>query len=200
MYVKIIDEWRHANEVVAFALIAILTSIAVTLLAIARRTGAVADAPAADAPPEATLNGLLVVGGVALAAGAATFFAQVSRERRAAKRYSCRLPCEVNLHGAILPSRLVNISENGAQIRTKGFRLREGDVIRIRVDAVGQEATVVWSDAGRAGMKFSHRMTYDAFRAVLARARKGGSLSVAGDSAKKAPSPAEKGPSDQSER
>ena len=177
MNMKSGDQWRHANELMAFGLIAILVSASVTLLAVARRSG-FEPAIAADGDGSVfTLRGIAIVAGAALVAGGATYLSQLTKERRMAKRYDCRLPCEVNLHGAVLRSRLVNISENGAQIRTKGFRLREGDAIRIRTADVTQDATVVWSDGGRAGMKFSHRLTYDAFRAILARARKRGTLS-----------------------
>ena len=174
--------WRNANELMAFGLVAILLSGAVTVLAVARRTGVEPLVIPFDGEISVTLRGAAVVIGATLAAGAATYVAQLTKERRAAKRYDCRLPCEVNLHGAVLRSRMVNISENGAQIRTKGFRLREGDAVRIRTANVAQDATIVWADGGRVGMRFAHRLSYDEFRAILARARKRGSLAVRGAS------------------
>lgn len=170
---------RFVNEVCAFGVLIILVSISVTLLAVARRSERPLPELIQTAAPETggmSWQGIAIVLGAAVVTGGATFVAQIARERRKAKRYNCRLTCIVKMAGDNLSARLVNISEHGAQIQTKGYRLIAGDRLRLTVGAVVTDAIVVWSDTGRAGMRFQYALGYNDFRAVLRQARLKGSL------------------------
>ncbi|MEL7464181.1 MAG: PilZ domain-containing protein [Pseudomonadota bacterium] len=175
------DPWRYSNELVALGVIVIITSFAVTLLAVARRAGEggetfAAPEPASDVAGSTTPESIAIVLGVAALTGLLVFAAQVAKERRGAKRYACRLPCHVAFAGENFRARMVNISETGAQLKTKGYALREGDRLHLSVADARMEALVMWTGSGRVGVRFASRLDYDSFRAVLRRARERGAL------------------------
>lgn len=175
------DPWRYANELVALGVVVIITSFAVTLLAVARRARPNPETPVGaggegDVAGSVTPESIAIVLGVAALTGLVVFGAQVAKERRGAKRYACRLPCHVVFAGEDFRARLVNISETGAQLTTKGYALREGDHLALTVGDTRAEAKVIWTGSGRAGVKFARKLDYDPFRAILKQARQRGFL------------------------
>lgn len=177
------DPWRYANELVALGVVVIVTSFAVTILAIARRASAlrgdaslIPPSGGADFVGTATPEAVALVLSIAAFTGLLVFGAQVAKERRGAKRYACRLPCHVAFAGEDFRARLVNVSETGAQLKTKGYALREDDRLTLTVADIRIDASVVWTGQGRIGVKFARKLDYDAFRGILKRARDRGFL------------------------
>lgn len=178
------DSRRWIEGTLAVATFAVTFAWAASLLAISRRAGGGAT------PAQDTLSGasfgvddlLWVAAATALAGGAATLM-QRSAERRGVKRHQCRLGFKLDLFGAAFTASLLDISERGAQVKIRGFSLSPGEPVTLLIGDVRQRASVVWSKDRKAGVRFDEEMPYDAFRAVLNRARKRGRL-LAGDEAK----------------
>lgn len=167
---------RWIEGTLAVATLAVVFAWAVSLLAISRRAANAGASTEAPSGYSLSLEGMLwVLGAAALAGGATTLF-QRSSDRRNAKRYKCRLGFRLELYGTLFTASLQDISEKGAQVKIRGFSLSPGEPVTLHIGEVRERGTVVWSKGRRAGVQFHEEMPYDAFRFVLNRARKRGSL------------------------
>ena len=167
---------RWIEGTLAVATLSVVFAWAVSLIAISRRAAQSGAATEIAQGYSVSINGLIWAGVAAAVAGGVTTLLQRSSDRRSAKRHKCRLGFKLELYGTLFTASLQDISEKGAQVKIRGFSLSPGEPVSLQIGKVRQYGTVVWSKDQKAGVQFSEEMPYDAFRYVLNRARKRGSL------------------------
>lgn len=167
---------RWVEGTLAVATLTVVMAWAVSLLAISRRATSSVTSAEVSVDYSFSAGALAWVVAASALTGGVTALLQRSADRRSAKRYKCRLGFRLELYGTLFTASLRDISEKGAQVKIRGFSLSPGEPVTLRIGEIRQRGAVVWSREEKAGIQFSEEMPYDAFRFVLNRARKRGSL------------------------
>lgn len=79
-------------------------------------------------------------------------------EQRKARRAKVFVPAELVVADVPVRAHLLDISASGSRVHSR-VAPRTGDAARLHLDGDTHEAQVVWSDAGRSGLKFKTELT-----------------------------------------